>query len=156
MQKLVLDFLMNAQGQLSLFEYPLFSRNSFSRLYHILPDCFKSYRDLTSFTQYILRFVFIFGTKIPSRIFMCISESNDPYKYMVTTSINYKDRCFYVARDIRYKKVITFITREYILLKSTPGLCVKPCATSLALYLTTSLFSFLFQTKTHLTQQGRF
>jgi hypothetical protein len=156
MQKLVLDFLMNAQGQLSLFEYPLFSRNSFNRLYHILPDCFKSYRDLTSFTQYILRFVFVFGTEIPSRIFMCISESNDPYKYMVTTSINCKDGCFYVARDIRYQKVITFITREYILLKSTPGLCVKPCATSLALYLTTSLFSFLFQTKTHLTQQGRF
>jgi hypothetical protein len=31
-----------------------------------------------------------------------------------------------------------------------PGLCVNPCATNLALYLTTSLFSFLFQMNTHL------
>jgi hypothetical protein len=29
-------------------------------------------------------------------------------------------------------------------LKSMSGLCMNPCATSLALYLTTSLFSFLF------------
>jgi hypothetical protein len=75
---------------------------------------------------------------------MYISESNDPYKYAVTTSINCKDRCFCIARDIRYQKVISLITREYILLKSTLGLYVKPCATSLALYLTTSLFLFLF------------
>jgi hypothetical protein len=81
---------------------------------------------------------------------MYMSESNDPYKYAVTTSINYKDRCFYIVRDIRYQKVIPFITGEYVSLKSTPSLYVKSCTTSLALYLTTSLFSFLFRMKTHL------
>jgi hypothetical protein len=39
-------------------------------------------------------------------------------------------------------------------LKSMLGLCVKPCATSLALYLTTSLFLFLFRMKTHLNLTG--
>jgi hypothetical protein len=47
-------------------------------------------------------------------------------------------------------KVIPFITGKYILLKSRSGLCVNPCATSLTLYLTTSLFSFLFRMNTHL------
>jgi hypothetical protein len=83
-----------------------------------------------------------------------MSESNDPYKYMVTTSINYKDRCFCITRYIRYQKVISFITGEYVSLKSTLGLCVKPCASNLALYLTTSLFSFLFQMKIHLNPTG--
>jgi hypothetical protein len=35
------------------------------------------------------------------------------------------------------------------------GLCVNPCAISLALYLTTSLFSFRFWTKTHLKPIGK-
>jgi hypothetical protein len=144
MQKPVLDFLMNTQGQSSLFEYPLFSRNSFSWLYHILPDCFKSYNDLINFTQYMLWFAFKFGTEFPSGIFMYMSKSNNPYKYVVTTFINCKDRCFCIARDIRYQKVISFITGEYVSLKSISGLYIKLCATSLALYLTTSLFLFLF------------
>jgi hypothetical protein len=110
MQKPVLNFLMNTQGQSSLFEYPLFRRNSFSRLYHILPDCFKSYKDLTSFIQYMLRFAFVYGTEIQLGTFIYISESNDPYKYAVTTSINCKDICFYIIRGIRYQKVIPFIT----------------------------------------------
>jgi hypothetical protein len=155
MQKPVLDFLMNTQGQSSLFEYPLFTRNSFNRLYHILPDCFKPYKELTSFTQYMLRFAFVFGTEIPSGTFMYMSESNDPYKYAVMTSINCKDRCFCIARDIRYRKVIPLITGEYVLLKSTSGLCVKPYATSLALYLTTSLFSFPLRMKTNLNLTGK-
>jgi hypothetical protein len=86
---------------------------------------------------------------------MYISESNDPYKYAVTTSINCKYRCFWIARDIRYQKVISFITGEYVSLKSTLGLYVKHCATSLTLYLTISLFSFLFQMKTHLNPTGK-
>jgi hypothetical protein len=53
---------------------------------------------------------------------MYMFESNDSYKYVVTTSINCKDRCFCIARDIRYQKVFPFITREYVLLKSTSGL----------------------------------
>jgi hypothetical protein len=75
---------------------------------------------------------------------MYISESSDSYKYAVMISINCKDRCFCIARDIKYRKVITFITGEYISLKSMSGLCVNPYAISLALYLTTTLFSFLF------------
>jgi hypothetical protein len=70
-------------------------------------------------------------------------------------SINCKDRYFCIARDIRYQKVIPFITREYVLLKSTLGLCVKPYATGLTLYPTISLFSFIFQTKTHLNPTGK-
>jgi hypothetical protein len=81
---------------------------------------------------------------------MYMSESSDPYKYEVMTSINYKDRCFWVDRDIKYQKIISFITGEYVSLKPMPGLCVNPCVNSLALYLTTSLFSFRFQMKTHL------
>jgi hypothetical protein len=147
MQKPVLDFLMNTQGQSSIFEYPLFRRNSFSRLYHILPDCFKPYKYLTSFIQYMLRFEFVLSTEIPLWTFMYISESNDTYKYAVMTSINYKYRCFCITRYIRYQKVIPFITGEYVSLKSTPGLYVKPCAANLALYLTTSLFLFPFERK---------
>jgi hypothetical protein len=55
---------------------------------------------------------------------MYISKSNDIYKYAVTTSINDKNICFCIARDIMYQKVISFITGEYVSLKSTPGLCV--------------------------------
>jgi hypothetical protein len=100
-------------------------------------------------------FAFVFGTEIPSWTFMYISESNDSYRYAVMTSINYKDRCFCIARDIKYQKVISFITAEYVSLKSTSGLCVKPCATSLTLYLITSLFLFLFKTKIHLNPTGK-
>jgi hypothetical protein len=146
---------MKTHGQSSLLEYPLFTRNSFNHLYHICPDCFKPYKDLVSFTQYILWFVCTFGTEIPSGTFMYISKSSDPYKYSVTTSINYKDRWFCIARDIKYQKLISFITVEYVSLKSIPSLYVKPCATNLALYLTTSLFSFFFQTNTHLNLIGK-
>jgi hypothetical protein len=66
------------------------------------------------------------------------------------TSINCNDKCFCIASDIKYQKVIPFITGEYVLLKSMPGLCVNPCATNLALYLTTLLFLFLFRMNTHL------
>jgi hypothetical protein len=69
----------------------------------------------------------------------------DLYKYSVTTSINCKDMCFCIARDIRYQKVISFIIGEYVSLKLTLGLYVKPCVTSLALYLTTSSFLFFFE-----------
>jgi hypothetical protein len=44
---------------------------------------------------------------------------------------------------------------EYVSWKSIPGLYVNPCATGLALYLTTSLFSFLFRTKTYLNPIGK-
>jgi hypothetical protein len=102
----------------------------------------------------MLRNTFAFGTDIPSKTFMYMSESSDQYKYAVTTSINCKDRCFYVATYIRYQKVISFITGEYVSLKLMLGLCVNPYVASLALYLTTSLFSFHFRMKPHLNLTG--
>jgi hypothetical protein len=118
---------MNTHGQSLLFEYPLFRRNFFSELYHILLDCFKPYKYLTSFTEYMLRFAFVFDTELPSRTFIYMSESNDSYKYAVTTSINYKDRCFCIARDIKYQNIIPLITREYVSLKSTLSLHKTLC-----------------------------
>jgi hypothetical protein len=80
----------------------------------------------------MLRPTFAFGTDIQSGTFMYIPESSNSYKYAVMTSINYKDKHFCIARDIRYIKVILFITGKYVSLKSMPGLCMKPCATNLA------------------------
>jgi hypothetical protein len=147
MQKQVLNFLMNTHGQPSLFKYTLFRKNFFSRLYHILPDCFKPYRYLTSFTQYMLRFAFIFGTEIPSGTFKYMSESNDPYKYVVMTSINCKDKCFWVARDIRYQNVILLITGEYVLLKSMPDLSIKNVQLASLYILSPHYFHFSFEQK---------
>jgi hypothetical protein len=128
----------------------LYTRKSFSWLYHILSDYFKPYNNLLSLTRYILHPTFVFGTDILSVIFMYMSESSDPYKYAVRTSINCKHRRFYVTIGIRYRKVISFIIGEYVSLKSMLCLFVNPCTTSLALYLTTSLFSFYFRMKTYL------
>jgi hypothetical protein len=83
-----------------------------------------------------------------------MSESSDLYIYAVTTSINCKDGCFCITRDIRYHDVIPFITGENVSLKSMLGLCVISYATNLILYLTTSLFSFHFWIKTHLNPTG--
>jgi hypothetical protein len=65
-QNPVENFLMNTHGQSSLLENPFRRRNSFSWLYHILPNYFKSYNDFWSFTQYMLREWFLFGISIPS------------------------------------------------------------------------------------------
>jgi hypothetical protein len=81
----------------------------------------------------MLRPTFAFSIDISSETFMYMFESSNPYKYAVTTSIKCKTRCFCVARDIRYWKVIPFITGEYVLLKLISGLCVNPCATSICL-----------------------
>ena len=105
-------FLMKTHGQSSLFVYPFNLRNSLNRLYHIRPDCFKPYNDFCNLTQYMLQFALGFGILIPSVTFMYILESNDPYKYAVTTSINCIDRQFCTASDIKYQNVILLITGE--------------------------------------------
>ena len=79
---------MKTHGQSSLLVYPFFKRNSLSHLYHIRLDGFKPYNDFCSFTQYMLRFAFGFRIWILSETFMYMSELSDPYKYVVTTSIN--------------------------------------------------------------------
>jgi hypothetical protein len=48
------------------------------------------------------------------------------YKYVVTTSINFKDKWFCIARDIKYQKAFPFITGEYISLKWMPESLRKP------------------------------
>jgi hypothetical protein len=77
MQNLVEDFLMNTHDQSSLVEYPLFSRKSYNWLYHIRTDCFKPYRDLVSFTQYMLPACEL-GIEIPPETFISLSKSSDP------------------------------------------------------------------------------
>jgi len=106
------DFLMKTHGQSSLFVYPFNLRNSLNRLYYIRPDYFKPYNDFCNFTQYMLLFDLLSGILIPLGTFMYISESNDPYKYAVTTSINYIDRRFCTASDIKYREVTPLITGE--------------------------------------------
>jgi hypothetical protein len=89
---------------------------------------------------------------IQNRIF----ESSDSYKYAVTSYINCKDRCiFFIIRDIKYRKVILFIIGEYVSLKSMSILYVNPCVTSLVLYLTTLLFSFLSGINTYFNPIGK-
>src|SRR6266540_558558 len=83
-----------------------------------------------------------------------MSQSNDPYKYAVTTSMRCMDRPFCTANDIKYRNVIPLITGEYVSSKSMLELCVNPCTTSLALYLTTSLFSFILRMKTRFDPTG--
>jgi len=75
---------------------------------------------------------------------MYMSEPSDPKRYIVTMSINCIDRRFYTAREIKYQNVIPPMTGEYISLKSMSDLYMNPCATSLTLCLTTSLFLFRF------------
>jgi hypothetical protein len=145
MQNPVEDLLINTHEKSLLLEYSLFRRNSFNWLYHIHPGCFNW-----------LRFACTFRTKILSGTFMYIFESSNPYKYAVTTSINYKYRWFCIARGIKYQKCISFITREYVSWKSIPGLCVKSCVTNLALYLITSFFCSSFEWIPTWIQQERF
>jgi hypothetical protein len=70
------------------------------------------------------------------------------------TFINYRDRWFWIDNDIKYRKVISFITRECVSLKPLSGLYVNPYATSLVLYLTISLFLFYLWMHTHLNSTG--
>jgi hypothetical protein len=44
---------------------------------------------------------------------------------------------------------------EYVPMKSMSGLCIHPCVTNIVLYLTTSLFSFLFRMNTHFNLTGK-
>jgi hypothetical protein len=56
---------------------------------------------MTSATQHknMLLFALGFDIPIPSGTFMYILESNDPYKYVVTMSINCIDRQLCTAKD---------------------------------------------------------
>ena len=99
-------------------------------MYHIRPNCFNPYNDFYNLTQYMLRFASRFGILIPSGTLMYILESNDPYKYAVTTSINYIDRRFCTASDISecystHYRIVSFVEINVRSLCKT--LCHKPC-----------------------------
>jgi hypothetical protein len=101
-------FLMNTQGQSSLFKNPFSNKNSISLLYHILSDCFMPYSDLYSLTLYEL-WSSSFGTLIPSGtfIYIYIYVSNDPYKYAVTTSSSFICNSIFTVLAIKYRNVAT-------------------------------------------------
>ena len=82
---LVSDFLMKMHGHKRLFIYPSFSKYSLKRLYHMYPNYFNPYKDRCNLIEYMLRGFVLFtpGNLNPSRIFMYISLSMDPYNYML-------------------------------------------------------------------------
>ena len=100
-------------------------------------NCFNPYKDLCSLIEYILRDVGLYVLYIlyPSGVFMWISLSNDPYRYVVTTSINRISKFSFATQLIKNMNVIVSITGAHVSSQSIPGLYEKPCATSHALYL---------------------
>ena len=107
------DLFMNMHGQIESFLYPSFIKHSLKRLYHILPDYFNPYRNLFNLIEYCSREPAP-GSLNPSGSFTYMSLSSDPYKYVVTTSIRRKSRFSFIARLIRYLKVVASIMGEYV------------------------------------------
>ena len=68
-----------------------FSRYSLRRLYHINPNCFNPYKDCSKLIEYMLRdfVLFALGNLNHLGIFMYISLSMDPYKYVVITCMRH-------------------------------------------------------------------
>src|ERR1700692_424047 len=87
----------------------------------------------------------------PVGCFIYNSSVRYPFKYAPLTSIWHRCHPLIVESAIEVRSVSNFITGTKVLrlLKSVPGFCVKPHATSLALYTSTSPFSFHFFTKVH-------
>ena len=149
------DFLMKTQGQSSFLVYPFNERNSLSRLYHIRPDCFKPYNDFCNFTQYMFRFAAGFGMLIPSGTFIYISESSEPYKYAVTTSINCKDRRFWTANELNIGRLCHSSLENkshYNQYRTFAWSLVLPTLLYISL---PHYFLFSFRTKTHLYPIGK-
>ena len=91
MEKSIADFHMNIRGQTGLLTYASFNNYSLRQLYHIPPDCFNSYEDHSNLIEYRLWDFELcsLGILNPSEIFVYMSLSNDPYNYIVTTSIRH-------------------------------------------------------------------
>ena len=107
------DLFKNIHGQIESFLYPSFIKYSLRRLYHILPDCFNPYRDVFNLIEYYSREPAPSSLN-PSGSFIYMSLSSDLYKYAVTTSIRRKLKFSFIARIIRYLKVVACITGEYV------------------------------------------
>ena len=87
----VFYFLIKMHGHIGLLAYPSFNKYSLRRLYHMCLDCFNLYRDLCNLIEHILRgFVFTTSGNVnPSGIFIYMSLSMDPYRYVVMTSMRF-------------------------------------------------------------------
>ena len=85
----VSDFLMKMYRHIGLFTYPSFNKYSLRWFYHMCPDCFNPYKDRRNLIEYMLQgfVLFLLGNLNHSGIFMYISLSMDPYKYVIITSM---------------------------------------------------------------------
>ena len=99
----VSDFLMKMHGHVGLFTYPFFSKYLLRRLYHMRPNCFNPYKDRYNLIEYMLRDFVLFapGNLNPSEIFMYISLSMDPYKYVVITSMRCISSLYEIVKLIK-------------------------------------------------------
>ena len=120
------------------------------------PDCFNPYKDHCNLIEYMLRGFVLFasGNLNPLGIFMYISLSMDPYKYVVITSMRRISNLSETAKLIKKQNVIASMIGKYVSSQSISSLCEKPCATNRALYLMIPLFSLCFRTTTHLYPTG--
>ena len=86
---LVFDFLIIMHGHIGLLAYLSFNKYSLRQVYHMRLDCFNPYRNLCNLIEHILRgFAFTTSGNVnPSRIFIYMSLSMDPYRYVVMTSM---------------------------------------------------------------------
>ena len=107
----VSDFLIKMHRHIGLFIYPSFSKYLLRRLYHMCLNWFNPYKDHRNLIEYMLQgFVqFASGNLNPSRIFMYISVSMDPYKYVVITFMRRM-----TAKLIKKSYVIMSMTEENV------------------------------------------
>ena len=83
---------------------------------HMRPDCFNPYKDRCNLIEYMLRDFVLFasGNLNPSRIFMYISLSMDPYNYAVISSMRRISSSSETAKLIKKRNVIASMTGEYV------------------------------------------
>ena len=112
----VSDFLMKMHGHIGLFTYHSFSKYSLRRLYHMRPDYFNPYNDHCNLIEYMLRGFVLFASSNlnPSGIFMYISLSMYPYKYVVITSMRCISSPSKTAKLIKKRNVIAPMTGKYV------------------------------------------
>ena len=112
----VSDFLIKMYGHIGLLTYPYFSKYSLWRLYHMRPNWFNPYKDRCNLIEYMLRgFVqFASGNLNHSLIFMYISLSMDPYKYVVITFMTRISSPSETTKLIKERNVIASMMREYV------------------------------------------
>ena len=113
---LISNFLMNMHVHIGLFTYSSFSKYLLRQFYHIHPNWFNPYKDRCNLIEYMLRgfVLFALGNLNPSGIFMYISLSIDPYKYVVIIFM----RCIFSPSEssklIKKQNVITSMIGEHV------------------------------------------